>query len=531
MPEHQNDPQIPPPAGSAEEIEAVEFSVFSSVTEARSNPQVLFPAGSAEGLEGAEFPPPDEGQEYDSQWSTRPHRNRFGWLRHAVMLLALLAMLVIPFTPLASRIKSAVSDWIERSRPTRVIVKEVPKEVIREVIREVPKIEPLPSKFIPRKDVDVASLYNGITIETKLETSEGNYASLELGNADAYKVSFQLQLKVPKANQTVGELARLNSHLPKMLPHLGKLLENGRVSGFYHKLYENKVALVQRNLTRLNKLLDRHNFFDCETILELQHPDSKRRVLLIQSEMDVVADGSDGDRMSEMTSEIYNSDYYQPFTSYEWPKQGTVQNPLLPKWKARIDNLKKEREGKNVSTARKNEIKARIQHLEAEMKAMKTRSSLIAEKDPFIVLSLLFRDYPRIMAQAPAMGDYAVVIHGDKVLPAICGDYGPSMKMGEASLMIAKKINAKSTPYIRGEDGLKVTYLIFPGTAEKPFGKPNLEKWNEKISSCLGEIGGLGAAYSLHKWEEPAAPAPPVEPPHPPATPVAVPAAIGNSGN
>src|SRR4029079_11402463 len=130
--------------------------------------------------------------------------------------------------------------------------------------------------FVPRKDVDVASLFNGITIEIKLETSEGNYASLELGNADAYKVSFQLQLKVPKPNQTVAELARLNGHLPKMLPQLDKLIENGKVYGFYHTLYENTVALVQKNLPRLSKLLDRHNFFDCETILELQHPDTKR---------------------------------------------------------------------------------------------------------------------------------------------------------------------------------------------------------------------------------------------------------------
>ncbi len=451
------------------------------------------------------------------------------------MLLLVLALLAVPFTPLASRIKHAIGDWLERTRPSRVIVKEVPREVIREVIREVPEVAPLPSKFIPRKDVDVASLYNGITIETKVETSEGNYASQEIRNADAYKVSFQLQLKVPKPNQTAADLASLNSHLPKLLPQLETLLANGKVSGFYHKLYENKVSLVQSSLTRLNKLLDRHNFFDCETILELQHPDSKRRVLLIQSEMDVVSDGSDGDRMSEMSAEITNSDYYQPFTSYEWAKQGTVQNPLLPKWQARVEKLKVERDGKSVSTTRKNEIKAQIQHLETEIKAMKARSSLIGEKDPFVVLSLLFRNYPRIMAQAPAMGDYAVVIHGDKILPAICGDYGPSIKMGEASLKIAKAINEKATPYIRGEEGLKVTYLIFPGTAERPFGKPDLEKWSEKISAYLKEIGGLGAGYSLHKWEEPPPPAP-VEPapvpaaPPAPATPAAVPAATGNSG-
>ena len=91
--------------------------------------------------------------------------------------------------------------------------------------------------------------------------------------------------------------------------------------------------------------------------------------------------------------------------------------------------------------------------------------------------------------------------------------------MGEASLLIAHKINEKATPYNRGEDDLKVTYLIFPGTAEKPFTQPNMEKWHERVSTYLKEIGGIGAAYSLHKWEgasppvdrdAPQAPAPPV---------------------
>ena len=437
-------------------------------------------------------------------------RNTFGTVSRVLVLLIVLALVIIPFTPLASKIKQSLTAMIERARGQKIIIKEVPKEIVKTVIKEVPKLEPLPSKFVPRKEIDVASLYNGITIETKLETTEGTFASLEAGNADAYKVEFSLKLHVPKPNQTPSELARLNSHLPKMFPTLGKLLEAGKVSGFYHKLYENKVNGVQRNLTRLNRLLDRHNFFDCETILELQSPDAKRRAVLFQSDMDVVADGSDGDRLSEMSSDIYNSDYYQPFTTYEWPKQGTTPNPLLAKWQGRYETLKKERDSKGTSTARKNELKAQMQHLDGEIKALKTRSSLIGDKDPFIVISLLFKDYPRIMPQTPAIGDYCAVIHGDKVYPAICGDYGPSIKMGEASLLIAKKINAKATPYIRGEDDLKVTYLVFPGTADKPFGPPNLDKWHEKVSAYINELGGLGEGYTVYKWDSPfARPKPP----------------------
>ncbi len=475
-------------------------------------PRPVNPQRDAFELKGVELPPPDSGMK--SRWDPPAKRgNVLGALSRILLLLVVLGMLIMPFTSYASRLKKFISEMVENSRKGKVIDREVlvQKEVIKEVIREVlAPPPPLPSKFVPRKDVDVATLFNGITIESKLETSEGNFASLSVADPDAYKVEFKVKVNVPKPNQTVAELARLNSHLPKMLPDLEKLLSSGKVSGFYHKLYENKVTLVQRNLTHLNRLLDRHNFFDCETILELQHPTSKRRALLLQSDMDVVADGSDGDRMAEMTADIYNSDFYQPFTSYEWPKQGTVANPLLAKWQAKNEVLKKEAALKTISATRKAELKAQMQHLETEIKALKSRSSLIAEKDPFIVLSLLFKDYPRIMAQAPAMGDYAAVIHEDKIYPAICGDYGPSMKMGEASLIIAKKISDKATAYNRGEDALKVTYLVFPGTADKPYGPPDYDKWHEKISGYLAELGGLGKDYTLYKWEVPKPVVPPV---------------------
>jgi hypothetical protein len=55
---------------------------------------------------------------------------------------------------------------------------------------------------------------------------------------------------------------------------------------------------------------------------------------------------------------------------------------------------------------------------------------------------------------------------------------------------------------VRGADDLKVTYLVFPGTAKKPFGPPNLDEWHEKVSGYLKDIGGLGDGYTLYKWEE-----------------------------
>jgi hypothetical protein len=449
-------------------------------------------------------PPPEDNSDVPVQWRPKPRMGCFTFFFRLGLTVFLLAACIIPFTPYGARVKVAFDALTGRSAAPRIIT----KDVVKEVIKEVPRLDPLPSTFVPRKEVDVATLYNGIQIKTTLTTSEGGYASLEIGDKESYTAEFQLKLRVPKANQTVPELARINPELPKVLPALPQLLANGKVSGFYHKLYENKVSNIEHSLTRLNKVLDRHNFFDCETILELQHPVTKRNALLIQSEMDVVADGSDGDRMATMDASIYNSDYYQPFTSYTWAKQTTTPNPLLARWQSRYEATKAAAGAKGISTAKANELKAEMQHLSADITGLKTRSSLIGDKDPFIVISLLFKDYPRIMAQAPSIGDYCAVIHGNQILPAICGDYGPSMKMGEASLLIAKKINDKATPYIRGEDDLKVSYLIFPGTADKPFGAPNLDKWHEKVSAYLKEIGGVGEGYTVHKWENPFPPKP-----------------------
>mgnify|MGYP003694724771 CR=1 FL=1 len=88
------------------------------------------------------------------------------------------------------------------------------------------------------------------------------------------------------------------------------------------------------------------------------------------------------------------------------------------------------------------------------------------------------------------LGDYALVIFGNSIYPALVGDVGPNDKVGEASLRIAKEINTLSTPYNRPVSDLKVTYLIFPDTADKPFGPPDLEKLQARCETLVKEIGG-----------------------------------------
>ena len=231
------------------------------------------PPPTGHGMRGVQLPPPEDDSELPERWHARPRRGFFGNLSRLLLLMIVLVGLVLPFTPYAGKIKKALTELIEKARENKVVFRdrEVPKPVIQEkVVKvEVPVPAPppeLPSQFIPRKEVDVATLYNGITIQTKLDSQQGTYASIERRDKDAFTVEFELKLRIPKANASLAELARINPELPKILPGLEPMLTTAKVSGFYHKLYERKTALVQQNLTRLNKILDRHNFFDCETI-------------------------------------------------------------------------------------------------------------------------------------------------------------------------------------------------------------------------------------------------------------------------
>jgi hypothetical protein len=443
----------------------------------------------------SELPPPDDLGE-PLPWSHgRKGSGLVSSLLRLLFIGAILAAIILPFTPVATRVKNLLKD----AREPRVIT----REVIRKVEVQVPAPPPpLPEKSIPRKEVDVATLFNGITVSTSLSTSEGSFASRERLDPEAYQAKFQLDIRIPQANQSLDELSRINPDLPSILPGLANMLPTAKVSGFFHQLYENKTKYVTNSITRLNKALDRHNFFDCETILEMKHPGTGQKVMLIQSEMDVVADGSDGDRAPSLDDYISMSDYYQPFTSYAWPKQTKTPNPLLARWESRLREAEKEYAVKGLSSTRNRELKSTIDQLKLEIKDLKARSSLIADSDPFIVISLLFRNYEGNNEYAPQIGDFAVVIHEKKIYPAICGDYGPSFKMGEASLFMAKAINPKATPYHRPESDLTVSYIIFPGSRVKPNTAPNLEAWKAACLEHLNRIGGIGAGYEMHTWED-----------------------------
>jgi hypothetical protein len=371
-----------------------------------------------------------------------------------------------------------------------------------------PADTPLPTHLvIPPGQHNVARLYNGLQVRSSFAAEAGRLASIERETAASYALDLQLAIKVPVPSQTAAELAASAPSLAGLLPKLPALLESAAVSKFYYGIYQNKTDVLRQNLQRLDALLPRDTFYDTETILELEDPQSKRRALLLQTDMNVDSDGSDPERSLEIDTA---DPTFAPLTSYRWPRRTAVPNPLLTVYQDRLNRLLAD--GK-LPLHKPNT--AAIDALRSEIYQMEHYSSLIAREDPYIVL-------PGFMARqtghpfGPRVGDLAVVIARGRLYPAIFGDIGPSDQLGEASLRIAQAVDPRATPERSPIDNLEITYLVFPGTAETPFGPPDLDKLRLRCQTLLNEIGG--STGDLFAWTNLLAP-PPTPTPSPTLTP------------
>jgi hypothetical protein len=394
---------------------------------------------------------------------------------------------------------AAKADPLVVEKVIEIPVEKVVEKVVEKIV-EVPP--PMPSGYVSWKKVDVAKLWSDIPVKTEVVTTQGGTAVTERVREESYQLEMKLKLTVPKPNQSAGELTSINEHLPRLLKDFEKLVEVAEVSPFYHHLYELKTSRIQQNITRIEEILSRHNLYDLETVLQIRHPGTGRKLLLAQGEMDVVSDGSDGDRWPELDDYISMSQFYQPFTSYGWGKRTRVPNPLLPRWEAKLKEFEDEFAKPGLGIERNRFLRENIDTYKRQISDLRARSYLIAEADPFIVIPLSFLGRRSENEFGPAIGDYAVVVYGDQLFPAIAGDAGPSWKFGEASLRIARQLNEKASPYNRPVSELEVTYLIFPGSADEVKGPPDLEKWHQKCGQLLEEIGGIGEGYALHRWED-----------------------------
>ena len=377
-----------------------------------------------------------------------------------------------------------VYRWISLERLQHLAPAEV-------TVTPTPEATPTRPPVITGK-LDTAKLFNGITLYSTVETLPGVDATTERTDPGSYVLDLKLQARVPLPNKTIEELAKVSPQLPALLPGLAAMLTADPVSPLYAQLYDTKIRVLRESLVRLDQLLSRHNFFDCQTVLELRHPQSHRRALLLQADMDVDADGSDADRMPIGTGVPTN---FKPATSYRWPKKTPAPNPYLAATEETLRRAENEYALKTIAPERKRELRNAIARLRAEVNTLKKFSFLIGATDPYIVIPGAFAHGK----DGPKVGDYAVVMSADSIYPAIVGDIGPNDKVGEASLRIAKQINALSTPYNRPVNDLKATYLIFPETADKPFGPPDLDKIQARCQKLVDEIGG--ATVPLHHWE------------------------------
>jgi len=394
-----------------------------------------------------------------------------------------------------------------------------PDEPLKVIVPEkTPAPTPTPRPPVITGRLETARLFSGITVQAAVDPIPGGAASDERADPQSYVLDLKLHARVPAPNKTIEELAKVNPELPRLFPGLAAMLTPESVSPFFKDLYETKLRMLRENLGRLDQLLSRHNFYDCQTVLQLRHPESHRRAVLLQADMDVDADGSDSDRVPAGSGTSPN---FKPFTSYKWPKKSQIPNSYLAPIDEKLKRYEAEQANKGTSAERKRELKGAIAQQRDEIDSLKKYSFLIGATDPYIVL-------PSGLGKADGgkVGDFAVVVFGDRIFPALVGDIGPPDKAGEASLRIAKEINALATPNNRPVSDLKVTYLIFPGTAETPFGPPDLEKIQARCEALVKEIGGAGVP--LHHWENII---PPLPSPTPTPTPVSpTPAASATPG-
>ena len=322
----------------------------------------------------------------------------------------------------------------------------------------------------------------------------------------------------PAPATTAAQLVAINPHLPKILPGFAELMKSAELSSRFGELYARKTTNLKRG-----DLLTPHNYLDCETVLRLKHPRTGRKVLLLQADMDVVTDGSDPVRAPKLADYdlARSSDWYLPETAYSWTRSGGAANPFLayyPDTFAKLQKLRAQLEAEAKADTgvvwrellrscddQIYRIKERGFHNNTKTN-LRNRRFLLADRDPFVVLPVPWVN--KSAAWSPKVGDYAAVIHGNRIYPAILGDTGPSFKVGEASLRLARELNPKANGRTRAISDLSVTYLFFPKSGGKAK-VPDLKAWHSRVDALLKEVGGLGEGVTLHRWAaEPATTAP-----------------------
>lgn len=357
------------------------------------------------------------------------------------------------------------------------------------------KQPPHPEKesVLPRKNYDTARLFSGLALKTSVTCAQGTLTTLDaIQETNSYEADITLHVRWPSAATNSQSILAATPEVGTLLPNLPRLLESASLSPDFSGLLERKERSLRVNLAQLQKLPYRDSLFDCQTILDLKHPENGRRVLFVQAIMNVNTDGSDGDRNLAIDR---LSATFQPQTNYRWPKSGNHPNPCLRETESRLALMKAEFGSGSLTPENKASLSKELDYLKATAEELKRWDFLVGTADPFIVL-------PSFMvgksSGQPSIGDYAVVIVHGKLYPAILGDMGPGSKIGEASLRLCRAIDPSSGADRRPVSRPEVTYLIFPGTAEKPFAAPDYAHWASRCRDLWKELGGTETS----DWQE-----------------------------
>jgi Fungal chitosanase of glycosyl hydrolase group 75 len=358
------------------------------------------------------------------------------------------------------------------------------------------KQPPHPEKepVLPRKNYDTTRLFSGLALKTSAVCAQGTLTTLAtIPETNSYGADITLHVRWPVAATNSREILAATPELGNLLPSLPHLLEGASPSPDFAGLLERKERSLRANLAQLQKLPYRDSLFDCQTILNLKHPENGRQVLFVQAIMNVNTDGSDGDRNLSIDR---LSATYQPQTNYRWLKSGIHPNPCLRETESRLALLGAELGNGSLTPENKASLTKEINYLKATAEELKHWDFLVGTADPFIVLpSFMVGKSPG----QPGIGDYAVVIAHGKLYPAILGDMGPGSKIGEASLRLCRAIDSASGADRRPVSRPEVTYLVFPGTAEKPFSAPDYARWGSRCRDLWKELGGTENA-EWHEW-------------------------------
>jgi hypothetical protein len=118
---------------------------------------------------------------------------------------------------LAAVLAAIVLRWISLEQWHRKqVTPEAPIEI--EIPEKTPTPAPTPKTPVITGKLDTAKLFSGITVHAAVEPTPGGAASDERADPQSYVLELKLHARVPTANATIEDLAKVSPDLPRLLP-------------------------------------------------------------------------------------------------------------------------------------------------------------------------------------------------------------------------------------------------------------------------------------------------------------------------